>query len=196
MSEEIDSFDPLANGAEGTKVPSDRLQRITLLAKSMVEQSAMVDQMEEDLKAAKAELHKLRTISLPEVMAECQMEDFTINGTKIIVENLVSGSLPKEPEKRAAAIQWLEANEAGGLIKTVVEVEFGKSQHNEAVAVFEDLKKAGHAVTTESSIHPQTLCAFVRERLDNGKPIDTELLGVFSGKICKIKAASKKKRSV
>lgn len=145
----------------------------------------MCDQMEEDLKAAKKTLQTMKTGRIPDLMAELQMDECVHKGWRVKISDFVSGSLPADTEKRAKAIRWLEENEGGGLIKTELSIEFAKSQHNEALSMAEELHSQGYAPKVDSGVHSATLQAFARERIKNGDSIDTEILGLYTGKVAK-----------
>mgnify|MGYP001032616779 FL=1 len=171
----------------GTSVPSDKLEQLHTLLEETIALEGAVTQMEEDLKAAKATLHNLRTTRIPDLMAELQMEEVSFKGWQVKVDDFVSGSLPKDAEKKAKAIAWLEANDAAGLIKTEVGVSFGRSEHEAANSLWHQLESDGLPATLNSNVHAQTLQAFARQRIRDGDPIDTDALGLYVGKVAKMK---------
>ncbi len=168
------------------------LEQLVSLGKQFVDAEEGVSALEEALSAAKKELHHLKTNVIPDAMAEVGLDEFKLpDGSKVSVADFVSGSLPKDPERRANAIRWLEAHDASGLIKTEISLNFSRSQHNVALDVFEGLKKQQLEPVLESSVHAQTLQAFAREAIKNGNEIDTEVLGLFVGRAAKVKLAKK-----
>lgn len=160
---------------------------LSALIKKFFAQDDLVRNLEEDLKAAKASLQKLRTLTIPDKMAEVGFDSVKLDGKTVTVEPFVSGSLPSDPTKKAAAIAWLIENGASDLIKTTVEVEFGKSEHNVALDTAARLRESGLEPDVSEGVHAQTLGAFARERIRNGDPIDTEILGLFTGRVAKVK---------
>jgi hypothetical protein len=184
----VSDFD-IGGGAEQSA--PNTLESLHKFLEEAVALEEMVEQQEADLKASKAALNALKTQRVPDLMAEMMMDEIVWNGWKVKISDFVSGSLPSDPERRAKAIQWLEENEAGGLIKTEVKVEFGKSQHNEALSVAAELERDGFAPKVDSGVHASTLQAFARERIKNGEAIDTELLGLYTGKIAKFGRSKK-----
>ena len=163
---------------------------LALLNKTLTETIALkeyADQMEEDLGAVKKQLNHLNTVVIPDMMTELGMEECVQRGWKIKVGEFVSGSLPRDPELKAKAVRWLEDHEAGDLLKTGLFVNFNRSQHNEAMSLAETIREQGFAPKVESTVHPQTLLAFARERLKNGEDLDTEVLGLYTGRVAKFK---------
>ena len=183
MAHHADEFDVGTDG-EASASP-DALAQLRKNIQEMIDLETVVAQYEDDLKAAKKSLQSLRTGRLPDLMAEIQSDHFSHGGWEVKLTDFVSGSLPKDPEKRKLAMDWLEKHEAEGLIKTDVSMSFGKSQYDEAVTVAESLIEEGHAVNVTSGVHAQTLQAFARERIRNGEEIDAELLGLYTGKVVK-----------
>jgi len=165
----------------------DKLEVLNSALEETIAFEEAVAQMEEDLKVAKRALNSLKTSRIPDLMTELQMDEIKFRGWQVKVADFISGSLPKDPEARQRAMEWLEANEGGPLIKTDVALAFTKSQHNEAIDLARRLEEQGFAPSIQSGVHPQTLQAFARERIRNGDQIDTDLLGLYTGKVAKLK---------
>lgn len=172
-------------------VPTDKLDELHKLLEEAIALDRLVEQQEEDLKNSKGVLHRLRTARIPDLMTELQMTELTFRGWKVQVDDFVSGSLPKDEAKRAAAISWLEAHDASGLIKTEISVQFGRSEHNLATSVYQQLVESGHTTTMEATVHAQTLQSFARQRIKGGEDIDPEVLGLYVGKVAKMKEVKK-----
>lgn len=180
-----DAFDVGANA--GALAPADVLEALRDNIRQLDGIETAIDQTEEDLKALKKEKQRLRTNIIPDLMSQIQSDHFTHDGVEVKLDDFVSGGIPKDPEKHANAIAWLLQVGAGELIKTTVTMHFGKSQGNIANDVASRMEAEGHAVTETHGIHQQTLHKFVRDRLKDGEPLDLEALGVFTGKVAKIK---------
>lgn len=170
----------------------DALTRLNEKLADAISLKETVDQMEEDLGAAKKQLNHLNTVVIPDMMAELGMEECTQRGWNIKVGEFVSGTLPKDPALRNKAIGWLEDHDAGDLLKTQLSVMFSRSQHNEALSLAGTIEDQGFLPVVESSVHPQTLLAFARERMKNGEALDLETLGLYSGRVAKFKRVGDK----
>lgn len=186
MSEQ-DDFQSMLE-AEAAK-PVASLTELVALAKKAIALEATVKDLEEALKAQKSVLHNIKNKELPDMMASVGQSDFTTeDGFQIKIEDFVSGSLPKEPLKRQAALLELENTEGGSaIIKNLLSIQFEKKQHNEALALAEELHDKGYDPKVTSDVHPQTLMAFVREKIHSGDEIDYEKLGCYVGRTAKIK---------
>ena len=75
--------------------------------------------------------------------------------------------------------------------KNDVVVSFGKGQDNEAGHVVGLLREQGFDPDTKTHIHASTLKAFVKERVENGKPIDLDMFGAFIANAAEIKRKAK-----
>lgn len=186
ISEEFD-----LGAKEGAVAPSDALSLLKDCLAEMLDMERVVEQMEEDLKAAKHHLQVIKTSRVPDLMNQVGVSSLTMEGKVVELTDFVSGSLPKDPEKRQRAMEWLENEGAAGLLKTEVSIEFGRNQHNEALSVADDLRNKGYSPLVSSNIAPQTLAKFARDRLKAGESIDFELLGLYTGKVAKVKESKK-----
>ena len=52
------------------------------------------------------------------------------------------------------------------------------------------LQERGFDPTTKTHVHPSTLKAFVKERLEDGKPLDLDLFGAFITNAAQIRRKS------
>jgi hypothetical protein len=181
--------DFMAEFDEAPKAAPVTLAKLVELGQDLVDAEAGVAALEEALSDAKKRLHHLKTSVLPDAMAEAGLADFSLaDGSTIAISDFVSGSLPKDPEKREKAIKWLEEHDGAALIKTDVSLAFGKSQHNQALDLVGRLREEGHEVTVESGVHASTLQSFAKDVLRNGGELDADVLGLFVGRAAKVKA--------
>lgn len=167
-------------------IPEDKLELLTAKAHLMVTLEEDIERMGEALKEVTKALHDLRTRQVPDLMMELQVDSLTLKGFKIAVGDFVSGSLPKDPDKRQKAFAWLDTHDASGLIVTDVEVSFPRSEREKAKEVANYLWAMDLPAKLNSNVHPQTLAKFARDKLKSGEAIDLETLGLFSGKIAKV----------
>lgn len=176
---DIPQEDALASSKEAMKPLIEK-------AKEAISLTEIIANLEADIKAARASLHAINAKALPDMMAELGIDKIDVEGYPITVKDIISGSLPKEPDKREAAFEHLKSIEGEDLIKTMIHLSFSRGQHNEAHDVCEDLKGRGLEPQFEESVHAQTLAAFAREKIKNGDPIDTDVLGLYTARATKI----------
>jgi len=58
-------------------------------------------------------------------------------------------------------------------------VSFGRGEDNAAKNAVGILREQGFDPDVKTHIHPMTLKAFVKERVEDGKPIDLDLFGAY-----------------
>ena len=179
----------LEEGGDLVSPPTD-LEAITEMANEVESIQETIATLEEALKAHRTKLHELTLKKLPDAMAEIGQTKFSLeNGTEFKLEDIVSGTVPKDPTKRIIALEHVKELGAEGIIKDTMTVAFNKEDHNMAGVIADDLRSQGYNVELVSSIAPQTYLKFARDALKDGENIDLEKLGLFSGRRVKIKKA-------
>jgi hypothetical protein len=164
---------------------TDTIQRVTDLVNLMVAVAANVTEQEATLARLKEDYRRIEQEDLPELMREVGLSKLTLtNGIDVSVSEEVTAAITEE--RRAAAHAWLREHNFGGLIKTVVTVPFGRGEEEEARRMAERIAEE-HECALEEKVHPQTLKAFVREQVEDGKPLPFELFGVHPFSRAKIK---------
>ena len=132
--------------------------------------------LEDDLKVTKEAHRKQSQEIVPNMMAELEIESFTLdNGYKVSIKDSYFASIPEA--NLYACFEWLRASGLDGIIKTVVAANFGKGEDQEAQKVLDLLTEAGVVADVKSTIHPQTLKSFVKERITKGLEFDLDLFG-------------------
>lgn len=163
--------------------PSDAKDRLVQMAMQVIDAEKEVANLEDLLASANSRLNQLRDEDLPDAMAEVGYSEFKLeDGTKVSIRDLVHGNLPKEEGPRAKAIEWIERHDGASIIRTMVNAKFGREQHKAAQALALKLTKQGFDVSTDHGVHVQTLWAWVKELIRDGKPVDFDLLGVVAGR--------------
>lgn len=175
-----------------------KLGSVTKQIKEALTLAALIEDLEGQLAAAKKSYYEIVNKTLPEMMMDIDTETMSVSGYEVSLKQVVSGSLPsldKHPERRKKAIAWLIDHDAGDLIKTDVEIQFTRSEHNQALSLAAELVEKGFDPKVVSGVHAQTLCAWVRERLANGEPVDIETIGVNVMNVATIKEDKKAKKA-
>lgn len=169
-----------------TEPSKDQLARLSEMAESAGDTARQIAEIEDALKAMKADFREI-TKKISEAMAEVGMETFkTATGLSISIKEVVSGTLPKDEDEKAAALALIRGYGAEDIIKHLIKAELGRASTETAHAIRAYFQDLGVAVDISEGIHPQTLAAFVRERLKNGEPVDADALGVYIGRVAKI----------
>jgi hypothetical protein len=117
-------------------------------------------------------------------MQEMGVESVEVDGFKIKVRPFVHARIAED--KREEAFSFLRSIGEADIIKNEVIVAFSAGQDNQAGAVIDDLRQQGYDPAQKTHIHPSTLKAWVRGRVESGKDLDFDTFGVFVGNEAKI----------
>lgn len=168
------------------------LTRAIRLGELLVEQQAQVKALTAALAEAKERAIQTEQEDLPELMRELELEGFSLkDGTKIELSDDLSCAITEA--NRNLAHRWLDENGFGGLIKTVVSVDFNREDRELALELAKNLQEI-HALATnmKESVHSGTLKSFVREELEKGNVVPFDLFSVHPYSKAKVKLPKKK----
>lgn len=186
--------DELASSmGEANAASPDRMEQLKKMALEVIQYENSIADLTEVLSAQKKAVRFIKDNALTEIMLELGIDNFEMeDGSKLKLHNYVAGSLPKGKEERETAVEYLSTEGGEALIKTLISVEFEKTQHNEALDLLETIRQLGHDPEIESTVNHMTLAAFGREKLANGEAFDMEKVGLSSGRVVKVKIPKKK----
>ena len=172
--------------AEVTDVTSDSLLDISTLAQNQMEWELRVLQLETDLEHAKEALKQIQENLLPEAMLTVGMKTFTLaNGGKITIKEDIFASIRKEC--LGQAVNWLDENGLGGIVKDQVNVDFGRGELSDTKMLLDFCKDAGFNASEKLSVHSQTLKATIKEQMAKGVQFPEEFFSVMPFKKSVIK---------
>lgn len=153
-----------------------QLKDLVQAAKLQQTMENTIEELEKSLKIEKEFQRRQSQEIVPNMMAELGIESFTLdNGYKVSIKDDYFASIPKD--NLYACFEWLRQSGLDGIIKTVVAANFGKGEDQEAQQVLSVLTGMGVVADVKSTIHPQTLKAFVKERITKGLDFDLDLFG-------------------
>ena len=140
---------------------------------------------EEELKKLKNDMDVLSGEVIPTMMTEMNISKFSLSdGAGVEVKPVYGASIPKT--KQEEAFNWLRKNGLGDLIKNEVTVSFGRNEDNKAAEYAVLAQGHGYQPTQKLKVEPMTLKALVRERIEKGDDMPTDLFNVFAGSRTKI----------
>lgn len=185
-----DIFDDIFDeaGALGN-VDTETGKNLSGLVRSLRNVEQQIADTEQHLKTLKAEKHKLSVELIPSLMDEMGVERIDVDGVTVSRKMMVHASIPVD--RREDAFSWLREQGLDDIIKNDVIVSFGKGEDNIAGDVVGMLEERGFEPSTKTHIHPSTLRAFVKERVETGKPIDLDMFGAFVANTAEIKRKAK-----
>jgi hypothetical protein len=165
----------------------DKLQRLEELTKQMDASFEEVAGLEAKLKEAKENKRMLQEDIIPEAMHEVGQDLLKLpSGRYLSLEHELKVRVPKNAEDEAYS--YLEDLGEGGMIKRSVVVEFRQDQEEDAVAALEALRHAGfHQAFVKKSHHWNTLQAWVKAQMEDGKEVPRELFGIYERDVAQVK---------
>jgi len=161
-------------------------------AKSLSDQVIKLKNLEDKVVLAEAALKKLQEevdiLSgdvIPTMMQEMNIKSIKLeDGSAVEVKPIYGASI--SAERKEEAFNWLRINGLGDLIKNEVTVSFGRNEDNKAIAYANLAAENGFQPAQKLKVEPMTLKALVRERIEAGKDMPSDLFNVFAGNRTKI----------
>ena len=127
---------------------------------------------------------------IPDQMREIGLDKVEVDGNTVSLSTFVSGTMPKDPLEKEAALQHLTDIGCSDFIKNDVVIRFGVTQHNEAKSLQSELDDKGLQTTSKTWVEPMTLKKLIRERVENSQEIDLEMFNANLGTKAKITKGS------
>ena len=141
---------------------------------------------EEVLKNKKKSSAMLSEEIIPTMMTEMSLSSIKLaDGSAVEVKPVYGASIPVS--KREEAFKWLRDNGLGDLIKNEVTVSFGRNEDNKAATYAVLAQGQGYQPVQKLKVEPMTLKALVRERIESGREIPSDLFNVYAGSRTTIK---------
>tara|TARA_R110002153_G_scaffold37733_1_gene110282 strand:+ start:4863 stop:5420 length:558 start_codon:yes stop_codon:yes gene_type:complete len=181
-----DIFDDIFDeaGALGD-VNTDTGKTLSDLVRKLRNVEDQISDAETHLKALKAEKQKLSIENIPALMDEMGVERLDVDGVTVTRKMMVHASIPAA--RKDEALDWLRSEGLDDIIKNDVTCSFGKGEDNVAGDVLGMLQDRGYNAAAKTYVHPMTLKAFVKERMESGKPIDLDMFGAFVANAAEIR---------
>ena len=159
-----------------------KTDNIQSLADQVERLEAMQQQLEIQEDAIKEKKKQIQHISgevIPTMMSEMGLAELKLHdGSHLKVSTSYRATITEA--NKEAAYNWLRENGLGDIIKNEISVSFGRNEDNKAADYAELAKSNGFQPTQKMKVEPMTLKALVRERIEAGKEMPTEIFGVFS----------------
>ena len=157
---------------EGIQSLADQVERLELCDDRIAD-------IENDLKMMKKKRDHISGEVIPTMMSEMGLAELKLHdGSHLKVSTSYRATITEA--NKEAAFNWLRNNGLGDIIKNEISVSFGRNEDNKAADYAELAKSQGLQPTQKMKVEPMTLKALVRERIEAGKEMPTEIFGVFS----------------
>jgi hypothetical protein len=162
------------------------LNTVASMAVAIKNKEAEIEDLEKKLKTYKNALIKMTDEDLPTMLAELGLSSMTLDdGSNVTVKQTYGASI--RIDDKPQAFEWLRDNGYDDIIKNQVLCIFGRGEDDQASAFKALASQQGLAPEQKTDIHPQTLRAFIKERVENGDDFPMELFGAWVGQRAVIK---------
>jgi hypothetical protein len=145
-----------------------------------------IEGIEDKLKQRKKDLEHLSGEIIPTMMSEMGLSQLKLmDGSMIDVKPFYNATITVA--NRESAFNWLRQNGLGDIIKNEMVVSFGRGEDNKAAEYAELAKSQGLQPAQKLKVEPMTLKALVRQRIEAGQEMPTEIFSIFVGNKTTIK---------
>ena len=172
----------------------DRVQSVTQadaaesLSSKVIELKGLEDEIanaEKSVSKLKEQAKQLSQFEIPEMMEKMHITKLKLkDGESVEIKKIYGASIPQEHQE--AAFTWLRDNDLGDIIKNDITVTFGRGEDNKAAEYATLAQGQGYEPVQKIGVHPQTLKAVVRERLESGQEVPSDLFKTYAGNSTKI----------
>lgn len=193
-----------------TDAPGEEESRkLTILGRELYSVDTEIQALELKLEERKARKKEIQMRELPEYFRSINQDKLGLPefDVDLVLEPFYHANIKAEwpDEQRQKAFDYLEARGDGDLIKTVLELQFGRKElwkvrwllaHIKLLA--DEVNKYNEPQLTlpepyiRMGVMWNTLTAHVRSVIEKGEQLDLEILGAEVGQIVKIKPRKKK----
>jgi len=165
---------------------TDNIQSLADQVERLEQLQRDIQLREDTLKNLKKKFEHLSGEVVPTMMAEMGLSHLKLmDGSSVDVKPHYSATITQA--NKEAAFNWLRNNGLGDIIKNEISVSFGRNEDTRAADYADLAKSHGFQPTQKLKVEPMTLKALVRERIEAGKEMPTEIFNVFVGNKTTIK---------
>ena len=158
---------------------TDNIQSLADQVESLENVNSSIENAEEIVKNLKKKRDHISGEVIPTMMSEMGLAELKLHdGSHLKVSTSYKAHISEA--NKEMAYNWLRENGLGDIIKNEILVSFGRNEDNKAADYAELAKGQGFQPTQKMKVEPMTLKALVRERIEAGKEMPTEIFGVFS----------------
>ena len=167
----------------------DKTTNVNKLADKIREMQAVqkaIELDEEQIKQKKKHLEYISGEVIPTMLSEMGLSFLKLqDGSSVEVKTNYSATITQA--KKEEAFNWLRENGLGDIIKNEISVSFGRNEDNKAADYANLARGQGLEPKQKLKVEPMTLKALVRERIEAGQEMPTEIFNIFVGNKTTIK---------
>tara|TARA_R110001583_G_scaffold70751_3_gene199868 strand:- start:820 stop:1413 length:594 start_codon:yes stop_codon:yes gene_type:complete len=195
MKDKINLLEDVAPASNELGAIAEAAQRAQVLRNE-------IDELTQQLKEKEQRLKSLTEQEMPDLMQELNVKNFTLtDGSKVSLVDIVSASIPSAGaiekakgdnreelyERQQQCFDWLRGNGGGELIKSNVEVQFGKGEDNSCTEFKKELRDKKIFYRDSMGVHPQSLKAFITECFGRGINVPSDIFKLYTGQKVQIR---------
>ena len=165
---------------------TDNIQSLADQVERLESVATDIDAAEQNLKDLKKKRDHISGEVIPTMMSEMGLAELKLHdGSHLKVSTSYRATITEA--NKEAAFNWLRNNGLGDIIKNEISVSFGRNEDTRAADYADLAKSHGFQPTQKLKVEPMTLKALVRERIEAGKEMPTEIFNLFIGNKTTIK---------
>ena len=175
-----------------------QIDSVKNLSDTVIELKSIEDEIsnaEKSISQLKEKAKNLSEFEIPKMMQEMNITKLKLkDGESVEIKPYYYASVAQGRgeddsafiERKSKAFNWLRDNGLGDIIKNDVTVTFGRGEDNKAADYAVLARGQGFEPVQKIGVHPQTLKAVVRERLEAGQEMPSDLFKTYAGNSTKI----------
>lgn len=177
---------------EDTGMGDNLLKALRFSADSQTEAEVEIEVLGEELKKAKERLKNISEIEIPNLLEGLTGKFDLHDGRVVHLSEKLRCSIPSRstnPEGHAKAIKIIADSEHAAILKKEFKIEFGRGKEEDSKLLDAFLKTLTSEpnIKKTTSVHTQTLTAFVKECLAEGIDLPEGAITVHNQRVSKIK---------
>jgi len=158
---------------------TDNIQSLADQVEKLESLNTRLQLQEDNIKNTKKDIERISGEVIPTMMTEMGLSELKLqDGSHLKVATSYKAHISEA--NKEAAYNWLRNNGLGDIIKNEISVSFGKDEDNKAASYVDLAKSQGLEPARKMKVEPMTLKALVRERIEAGKDMPTEIFGVYT----------------
>ena len=158
---------------------TDNIQSLADQVERLETFATTIEAAEENLKLLKKKRDHISGEVIPTMMTEMGLSELKLSdGSYLKVSTSYKAHITEA--NKETAFNWLRTNGLGDIIKNEISVSFGSNEDTRAADYADLAKSQGLEPTRKMKVESMTLKALVRERIEAGKDMPTEIFGVYT----------------
>lgn len=169
-------------------IPGNLMTVLSQLADELIMAEQIAEEKAEELRLAQERVNEIKNNRIPDAAEGLKGKFKLDDGRELEIAETIRASIAGD--KRIPAIQWLDDNEYGHIVKRELVFSFDRKDMDRFMKFKELVKQTGVPVNMKENftVHPQTLMAFVREKLGEGVNLPKDTFGIFRQREAKVKS--------